>query len=270
MNIPQLTHKCSLVMCSWRSPHLLKAAIPALLKGSVEDTKIFVALNQPDKESIDFLLGQPRVQFVRLDNNYGTLAVDALLPLLKSEYSLWLNDDMMFSYGWDKDIIDDLENNYPAAVQIRGVEKRHTDGTIALSDLSLPDFTDPSAYDVFNFNVTAGKYNCNKVYGLFHPILTRTKDLLAVNGYTDNFDINWWPGHSMDTYFAYKLWRYNSEYRFILSNTAFDYHGCSMTNKKLKAVDPAADNRHNSEYFFKQTGMTHREFHKIVNYGEKI
>lgn len=269
MNLPKLDHQMSVVLCSWKNPELLKQCLRSIRNTVGLDTQVFVALNEGDKESIDYLCSY-EIPFVVAPDNYGTLAVDFLIPWLKSEYTIWINDDSIFSYGWDCDMKNLIDQYYPAAAQIRGVEKRFTDGRVALSDLSLPDFTDDSAFDSFNANVTMGKYKCDLLYGLFHPICCKTKDFLAVGGVSDGFDFNWWPGHSMDTYFAYKLWKLNPDYKFLISNTSFYYHGSSLTNKKLKATNPEADNRHNSEYFLQKTGMTHKEFHKIVKYGERV
>lgn len=270
MNLPKLDHEFSVILCSWKNPHLLKPCIESIRATTGLDTQIFVCLNDVDLESSEYLRSE-KIPYVAVHENYGTLAVDFLKPFLKSEYVIWINDDSLFSYGWDCDMKHYINKFYPAAAQVRGVEKRPTDGVVALSDMTLPDFTEPHAFAEFNKRVTIGKYKSDLIYGLFHPIACKTKDFLAVNGVSDDFDMNWWPGHSMDTYFAYKLWKFHDEKtKFIISNTSFYYHGSSLTNKKLKAIDPEADNRHNSGYFMEKTGMDHPAFHRLVRYGEKV
>lgn len=270
MNIPKFTHEFSIIMCSWQNPHLLKKMIPALRRGAKLDTKIFVALNEADKESVEYLLDE-KISFFATDENSGTQIVDVLMPLAKSEYSLWCNDDMYLSEGFDQDLVNYIKQYGPAAAQCKGVERRGETDNIVIGDTSLPHWLDDDAYDVFSKNVKDGKYaGRDLLYALFHPICAKTQDVLKVGGFGDNLDMNWYPGHSCDTYFAYKLWKLDNNYKFILSNTSFDYHGSSMTNKKLKGVNPAADARHNSDYFNQKTGMDHRGFHKIVRYGEKI
>lgn len=269
MNIPKFDHEFSIFLCSWKNPYLLKKCIPALKKSFVLDSKIFVALNEADKESIEYLSNE-KVSFLVTHENYGTQIVDALMPLAKSEYSLWMNDDMYLSYGFDFDLKTIIDKFYPCAAQCRGVEKRLTTDNIVIGDTSLPDWLDDEAYEIFNNRVNNGYYKCDLIYGLFHPIAVKTRDVKMVNGFGDDLNMNFFPGHSCDTYFAYKLWNLNNKYSFILSNKSFDYHGSSLTNKKLKAIDPEADNRHNSGYFMEKTGMDHPAFHRLVRYGEKV
>lgn len=270
MNIFNLDHQISVIMCSWRTPELLNTILPTFKKNCSLDVKLFVALNEAEKDSEE-ILKENHIRYVSLPENYGTLSVDFLIPYLKSEYVLWANDDMIFSEGWDKDLLSIMNQFSPCCAQIRGVERRYPTDHIVVGDPDLPHFLDPIAFDVFNNNVKNNKYQCDMIYGLFHPIMVKTKDFLTIGGVSDHFDLNWWPGHSMDTFLAVRLLQLNSNYRFILSNKSFDYHGSSMTNRKLNQSRPDVPYfHHNSEYFYTKTGMTHKDFHRLVKYGEKI
>lgn len=271
-NIPNLNHEVSIIMASWQNPELLEVVVPTFKKNTQLDTRLFVALNEADNKSIEILKSY-NISFVVLDKNWGTLAVDFLLPFLKSEYTIWINDDMIFSNGWDKKLTDIIKQYYPCAAQIRGVEKGQRDGIICLGDNDLPDFFDKNVYEKFNANVDNKKYNCDLIYGLFHPIMVRTKHHIAVNGVSNGFDMTGWPGHHMDTLYAYKLWQLDRNYKFIISNNCFDYHASSYTNKRLHsqaARNGINDVRVDPNKFENDAGMTHAEFLKIVKYGEKV
>lgn len=268
MNLPSFDCQIAVVLNSWKSPEILKKTIPIFKQSSVLDTKIFVCLNEADRESIN-ILHEHNIDFIALNQNYGTISIDCLLLLFKSEYILWSNDDMYLCKNWDKILVDLHKEYSPCAVQIRGVEKGHRDGIICLGDETLPSFLDDNAYNVFQTNVDNNKYKCDLIYGLFHPIMVKTNDLLKVGGFT-NRNINFFPGHSVDSYAAFKLWQLNSNYKFLLSNQAFEYHASSYTNNKLKNTDPESNNRHNSELFNNLAGMTQQEFHRIIKYKEKV
>lgn len=264
-----LSHEFSVICCSWNNLELLKKFIPNLKKTCKTDYRIFVALNESKDESPEYLRSEG-VQFVTLNENFGTMSVDMLLPFLKSKYVCNVNDDSLFYKGWDLECIKLIEEYYPAAAQIRGVEKRAQTCNVVVGDESLPNWLDDSAESVFWENCKNGKYKRDLQYALWHPICVRTEDHFKVGGYSDNWDENWKYGHSLDTNYAIRLWYLNKDYKFLLSGDNWYYHFSSYTNKKVKAADPQKDNKHNMDYLLKKTGMDHRTFHSLINYGKKV
>jgi GT2 family glycosyltransferase len=268
MNFPKLTHQVSIIVPSWNNLELLQKFVPNIKKTTKLDTKLFVALNEPNDGSVEYLRSE-NIQFVVLNENYGTLAVDFLTPFLQSEYVVNMNDDSLLYHGWDEDLVNLIKEYYPAAAQVRGIEKGMKDGIVCIGDTTLPDWLDESAESVFFDNVRNGKYKCDLIHALFHPICCKTEDFYKVYGY-GSFDLNWLPGHSLDTFFAWKLWNMNHDYKFLSSNSSFYYHGSSLTNNKVRNTNPELNNRHNSDYFKKITGITQQDFHKIIKYGQKV
>lgn len=268
MNLPSFNCQIAVILNSWKSPEILKATIPIIKKSSKLDTKIYVCLNESDKESVNYLLDE-KIDFISLNQNFGTISIDCLLGTFKSEKVLWMNDDMYLSDEWDKSLLELHNEYYPCATQIRGVEKGFRDGIVCIGDPDLPDFLDKNAYNIFSENVKNNKYQCDLIYGLFHPIMVNYIDILKVGGFTGR-DIEFFPGHSVDSYAAFKLWRMNHNYKFIISNKTFEYHASSYSNNKLKNTNPEANNRHNSERFNQLAGMTQQDFHRIIKYREKV
>lgn len=269
MNLLKIKHQVSVIVPSWNNIDLLKKFVPNFKKTTKLDTKLFIALNEP-KDGSEQYLRDENINCVILDKNYGTLAVDFLWSFIyNSLYVVNANDDSLFYPGWDKDLVNLLQDKNVAAAQVRGIEKGYKDGIVCIGDPDLPDWLDDNAEKVFFQNVESNKYKCDLIKGLFHPICCRSTDFFNVGGYS-NFDLEWIPGHSLDTFFAWKLWRlYDQNCKFLCSNSSFYYHGSSMTNNKVKTIDPELNNRHNSDYFISKTGLTHKEFHKLIGYGEK-
>src|SRR5690606_32740990 len=125
-------------MASWKNPELLKRSIPIMKKNSVLDTRIFVVLNDADKESADFLRDEG-IAFVSVPYNAGTQIVDVLLPLCKSKFCCWINDDVYVSPAWDEDLKKLIQEHRNAAAQCRTIERRHTTDNIVIGDPTLPE-----------------------------------------------------------------------------------------------------------------------------------
>jgi uncharacterized protein YkvS len=258
--------KLTVQMCSWRSPEVLKTCINSLIKSLSVDTNIIVTLNEAEEESIKYLMAL-KIPFIALPFNSGTLGVDFSLPfVLKSEYVINSNDDFLFHKGWDIDLINIIENNYPCSASCGLVEKINTNNPIVRVD-DLGEFTDPNTYEKFIKNVENSKYvREKKMVSYSHPIMVRSQDYLSVGGYSDNLDFSWCPGFGLDDYYPYRLWKLHGErFKFITSNKSVVYHGMSMTNNKLEKK------KHNDgwNYFKQKTGLWIPEFKQKINcFGE--
>jgi hypothetical protein len=149
----------------------------------------------------------------------ASFAIDFTIPFIKHEYTAIINDDMIFSIGWDKKLIETIEKNYPCTACAVLVERNNQDPlyqkNVISDDLGEIDET---TFDKFNEKVKNGFYKINDSYSRQHPLILRTEDLFKVNGYTDGWDLNWYPGHCMDDYFPYRLLKMNEnpQYKDII------------------------------------------------------
>lgn len=257
--------KLNVVLCSWRSPEILRVCIDSLLGSFTVEASIKVVLNEGDKKSIE-ILGDMGIEFVKLNENLGTLAVDFVRDLLDGEYWVNSNDDMIYHKGWDSDLIQLCEEYYPASASCGLVEPYSGNPNIVLTDNLGPFET---AKNQFLINHRNGKYkfDCRRV-AYNHPILIRTNDFYSVRGYSDNFNLDFWPGYSLDHYFPWRLWKkHNENFRFIRSEKNFVYHGVSMTNEKLDSFSKRLDGR---AAFIKHTGMSVESFDQRINLFSQI
>jgi len=255
----------AILFASWKSPELLKVVIPSLLKSTKSDFEIIVVLNEADKESSDYLHSMNISHFYN-NKNEGPSAVDYAIPYIKDvkfKYVVNINNDMIFSDGWDIELIKLLEKNKPCSVSCSMVEP--IEGDYFFYD-NLGDFCDPDNHDIFNKKVKNNKYVCDLSVSYNPPIMCTLDDFLSVGGYSNNMKIEWIGlfGKGLDDDFAYRLYqKYNGNYKFIKSNKSFVYHGGSLTINKL----PFQSGR---ETFQNINGISIDEFRKKINLGEKI
>lgn len=253
--------KLSIVLCSWKSPELLKNCINSIEKSAFVDYKIFVALNDGDKESSELLIDK-NIDFIRLNRNYGTLSVDFLSTFIRSEYWINVNDDMLFHAGWDKDLISIIESNGNCSASCHLVEPIGTNNPVV--DIDNLGSISENAYYKFIENARSGKYiRPNNIISYTHPIMVKTSDYFKIGGYSDNFDMNWFPGYGLDDFFAYRLYKlYDWNFKCIASKKSCVYHGISQTNNKL---DPQVKSRNNLDYFYYKTNMSIHDFRNKIN-----
>jgi GT2 family glycosyltransferase len=243
---------------------MLQACIRSLKRSFTVDAQIVVVLNEGDDESVRVLMAE-NLQFVRLDRNHGTMAIDFASHLFRSEYIANVNDDMLFHPGWDADLIDIVERYYPASASCHLVEPVASGNPVVVVD-DLGPFE--QAHDAFVERQRAGRYATVPRISHTHPIVVRASDYFRIGGYSDLFDPRWFPGYCLDNYFCWRLWRHlGSSYRPITSGTSCVYHGGSVTMKKLPLADRQRDTW---SYFVQKTGMTVEQFKAAIGYDQPL
>ncbi len=258
-------NKITTHVCSWQGAELLKQFIPKFLSSLTEDVNLKIVLNEADDESVN-LCRDYKIDFVAVDKNYGTLAVDFLIPFTDAEYVMQSNTDMYFPNGWDTAMLRAIENNGNCSVCLSRVEPYGANSLVITEDLG--SFADPDTYQRFIDNFTAGRYKLPNKISYAHPLLTKFSDLKAVNGYSDNLDMGWFPGYSLDDWFAHRLYHlHNKNFKFIALGDWFVYHGISVTNNKL---NPNIKARNGIEYFIKKTGHHWLELKKEIREFNEI
>lgn len=250
----------AILMPCWKSPELLKICIPSLLDSTKSDSEIIVILNEVDQESVQYL-DSMKIQHIDINKNLGPAAVDLAIPSIvdRFKYVANINSDMLFSEGWDVELIKLYEENKPCTVSSCLVEPIHN-GHSVYENL---DFFNPNSHNIFNNFIKVGKYNTDVSVSYNHPILCSLSDFLKVNGYSDNMEQIWvdLKGRGLDDDFVYRLYKiYGDEMKYLKSNKSFVYHGISLNSKKLKHRQPG------HEAFKAKNGMNINEFRKLIKY----
>lgn len=248
-------------VCTWKSPSLLKNCLTSLKKAKTVPTIIVAIIQERDDESIK-VCQDLDIEYINIPRNLGALlAVDFILPFLTTDYIAIINDDMIFPVGWDKKLIETIENNYPCSASALLVERSNKDPlyqkNVASDDLGE---IDENTFEKFNEKYKNGFYKRPSTLSRQHPIILKTKDFISVNGYTDGWDFNWYPGHCLDDYFAFRLLQNNKNFKFILNGDVAVYHGVARTVRKLENL-----NQYNTEgYFRHKTNTSTFEFRKQI------
>lgn len=262
-------HKHTALMPCWKGAELLSVSIPSVLESFSEDSKLVVILNEVDKESINVCIDN-KVEFIGLNRNHGTLAVDYASSLVNSEYVSNVNSDMLFVKGWDSNLIDIINQYGPCSASCFLVEPYngvHPNPTVIADNIG--EFTNPLTKTIFLNNYKEGKYKLNKKRrGFNHPIMVKTNDYFDVGGYSNNFDQRYYPGYSLDYNFPWRLWtKYGGKFDFIVSDTSCVYHGVSLTNNKL---EPDIKARNGWNAFIQDAGMDTATWNRWIRALEEI
>lgn len=259
--LPFSNTKLTIPVCTWKSPDLLKNCLESLLKAATVDTKILVIIQEKDPDSIK-VCENLSIDYINIPYNFGALlAIDFIIPFLKSEYIAIINDDMIFPIGWDKKLIESIEKYYPCTASAILVERSNNDPLYQKNVISddLGEINDDT-FIKFNSRYEQGFYKKPFTFSRQHPLILKSEDYLKINGYTDGWDMNWFPGHCLDDYFPYRLLKLNPNYKFILNGDVAVYHGVARTISKLKDKE-----KYNPEVYFKsKTNISTFEFRRFI------
>lgn len=268
--IPMNKKRLLIGLCSWNNPNLLKGCIFSIIQSlDMGKDGIAVVLNEADRESIDFLL-KLKIPFISLPENSGVLAIDYLKPFIEnSEYFLNTNDDMLFCLDFADDLIKIIEENYPSSSSCMLVENFQSNNPCVVVDTNLKSEISIETYNAFIAKHQNGIYEQkSKIISYCHPICVKSKDYLAIGGYSGNWDMTFRSGYGRDDMFAYNLWKlHNFKFKHICSNKSFVFHASSATMKKLPQE---IRNESNISNFKNQTGMSIHEFRQKINLGSYV
>jgi len=249
----------AILLPCWRAPELLRVCVPSILNSISTSSELIVILNEADDESKTYL-DSVGVKHIDCDTNLNVSGSDLALPYILAnghKYVTIASSDMLYSDGWDTIMMEYLEANYPCSVSASLVEPVPGGGGQAYDVIN---FFGDGAHEEFNAYVSSGKYNVhmtNSHYG--HPIMVRTEDFIAVNGYSDSMDMTWVDaqGRALDDWYAYRLRDVRGpEFKFINLKHALVYHAISLNTKK----HPVQYDGRGGQYFLSKTSMTTREF----------
>jgi len=262
-----MKNKLTVVAPSWHGIDLLKVFVPNAINSFKEDTRLIVVINEytPEDKTLAYEFKdqyKDRITFVLREDNIGPMSVDYANHLIDSELHVNINNDMLLPYGWDEIVIKNAKNNKNITQSLFLVEPYGTGNPLVIVD-NLGDYTDPMTEILFHSNFGKGKYKLqNNIVGYNHPIVTNFKDYLAVGGYSNNFDMRWTSGYSLDNYFPWRLKQLKSDYRFVTLKDLCVYHGISLTNCRQNAEYRAKDG---IQHFIDSTGYHWINFNREIN-----
>jgi len=172
---------------------------------------------------------------------------------------------MILSPKWEEEVINELESDGPCSVSLPLVEPAHYGHPLAIGDKLVNNIEEEfdKIQEPFWQNWKAGKYSFPKLKTWSHPIFVSQKDFLNVDGYSNSFDMKFWPGNFSDDAFAARLSKlYNGTFRFKNTTKACVYHAQSQTLKKIKGHVP-------DDMFERVYGINLNQFKRNMGQYEK-
>ena len=242
----------SIILPTWNNLDYLQLCIKSLRKNSSYKNQIIVAVNEGSDGTLEWLKEQDDIDFVHATENMGVCyAVNACRPHAKTDYIVYMNDDMYVCPEWDKELLKEIKSlntdyfflsssiiepiknsnpNYVAHIKDYGTTpKNFNEDTLLLEYASLP------------IN--------NWLGSSWPPNVVHKKLWDAVGGYSIEFS----PGMYSDPDFSMKLWHAGVRKFYGVGKSRVYHFGERSTGriKKNKGADT----------FLSKWGMSARSYY---------
>lgn len=100
----------SILIPSWNNIGILKFCIKSIRKNSQLPMQIIVIINEGKDGTLDWVKEQKDIDYIYSPNNIGICyALNACRSLIKSEFILYLNDDMYVLPDWDVELNKEID-----------------------------------------------------------------------------------------------------------------------------------------------------------------
>lgn len=103
-------YQLTLVIPTWNNLPILKNCIASIRKNSQLKWQLIVIVNEGNDGTLSWLEGEGDIDIVHAQKNIGICyALNITRSLIKSEYVLYLNDDMYVLPGWDGELFNEIK-----------------------------------------------------------------------------------------------------------------------------------------------------------------
>ena len=103
--------KFSILIPSWNNLELLKLCIKSIKSHSSFNHQIIIHINEGSDGSLEWTKTQNDISFTYSKKNIGVCyALNAMRALVKTEYMVFVNDDMYLLPEWDKFFLEEINN----------------------------------------------------------------------------------------------------------------------------------------------------------------
>lgn len=242
--------KFSIVIPSWNNLEHLKLCLNSIRKNSHFKHQIIIHVNEGNDGTIEWLSEQENIDYTYSKENIGICyALNIARSLLKTDYLVYMNDDMYVCPNWDKFLNDEIKSighNY----------------FFFSSTMIEPSTNNPSAIE-YNCGTSIETFDKEKLLNNYEGLKKEDwsgatwppnivhKDVWdLVGGYSIEFS----PGMYSDPDFSMKLWELGVRL-FKGVGKSKVYHFAAKTTKKISKTK--SDGYYK---FFNKWGMTSKTF----------
>ncbi len=251
--------KFSILIPSWNNLNYLKICIQSIRKNSSFNHQIIVHVNEGIDGTLEWMGTQTDISYTYSTENIGVCySLNCARSIVKTDYIVYVNDDMYLCPEWDKWLFDEIisiEHQKfflsstviePVASSNCVIEKNYGTNFTNFKEAELL-----KEYKQLEFKDWAG--------ATWPPNLLPTKLWDAVGGYSIEFS----PGMYSDPDFSNKLWKAGVRY-FKGVNASRAYHFGSKT------VDRAKLNKGYTQFINKWGYTSSFLTKKMLHRGEKF
>lgn len=220
----------SILIPSWNNLEMLRFCVDSILQNSSFQHQIIIHINEGTDGTLEW------VKESGFDYSYSSMnagvcyAVNAMASMTKTDFILYLNDDMYVCKGWDSALWQRASSYKHRLWYLSGsmIEPLKSTSECVVSP---HDFgRDPTAFMRKELDTFVSKLKRNDWFGASWPPSLVPKELFEkVGGYSEEFS----PGMYSDPDFSMKLWQAGvREFRGI--GSSFVYHFMSKSTARVK------------------------------------
>ena len=255
-----MENKFSILIPTWNNIAYLRICIDSIRKNSSFSHQVIVFVNEGIDGTIEWLKNE-KIEFIHSPENAGVcIALNQSSRLAKTDYIVFMNDDMYCCPQWDLHLWNEIEKIghhrfYLSATMIEPVSSGNR------CVLAPHDFgRDAATFREAELLKTLPGINCGDWLGSTWPPNVVHRSLWeTVGGLSEEFS----PGMYSDPDFSMKLWQQGVRY-FKGVSKSMVYHFMSKSTGKVKRND-------GRKQFLKKWGVSSSYFtKKILRQGERF
>lgn len=247
----------SILIPSWNNLPFLKVCVESIRKNSTYAHQIIVHANEGSDGTVEWLK-QEGIEYTYSKENIGVcLAMNMMRTKVKTDYILFLNDDMYVLPDWDKVIYDEIkrlpDNMFFLSASVFQPHTHPGTGWLADYGDNIEDFQEDKLLKEYR------TYKLSNWYGSTIPPNIVHRDVWDLVG---GYSIEYSPGMYSDPDFTAKLWFAGVRYMKGLSESRV-YHFETKSTTRIKK-------NNGSMQFLMKWGITSSAFRRKVTLRGKF
>lgn len=104
------SYKYSILLPSWNNLEYLKLCVRSIRAHSHYEAQLIVIINEGKDGTVEWIKAQKEIDYIHATENIGICyGLNSCRSMIKSDYVVYVNDDMYVLPGWDKVLFDEIE-----------------------------------------------------------------------------------------------------------------------------------------------------------------
>ncbi|MFN4082268.1 MAG: glycosyltransferase family 2 protein [Bacteroidia bacterium] len=255
----------SILIPSWNNLEYLKLCIESIHKNSLYKHQIIIHVNEGTDGTFDWIK-QTNLDYTYSKTNAGVCyALNAMAKLAKTNYILYLNDDMFVCKNWDEPLVKAAKNSLNQLFYYSGtmIEPNDSGNNCVIANKNFGD--SPKNFDEEALNYFIEHNAFNDWFGSCWPPSLVSKKLWGkVGGYSEEFS----PGFYSDPDFAMKLWKIGVRDFRGFGNSLVYHFKCKSTGRVKRNNGRKTFAKKwgiPSSYFYKNVLLMGQPYNKNIN-----